>query len=99
MNEVLNLILVLLIGLLLGIVFYGGLWLTVKMTLNKPNPGLWLLLSFVLRMAVVLVGLYAISGKDWKAMLVGLFGVIIARPIVQRFTKKKDMGTKTKNSQ
>ncbi|CAN5431682.1 hypothetical protein BH09BAC6_BH09BAC6_36260 [soil metagenome] len=43
-------------GLILGIVFFGGLWLTVKRTLGSPYVALWLLVSSVVRAAIVLTG-------------------------------------------
>jgi F1F0 ATPase subunit 2 len=45
-------------GLILGILFFGGLWLTVKRTLGSPYIALWLLGSSLLRTAIVLTGFY-----------------------------------------
>jgi F1F0 ATPase subunit 2 len=76
----------------IGILFFGGLWLTVKKSLASKTPALWLIGSFLLRSAVTIVGFYFLSGNDWKKMVVCLIGFIIART----FMKQKIQLTKIK---
>jgi F1F0 ATPase subunit 2 len=49
MNEILNLILALVAGFLLGAFFFGGLWWTVQKGLSSRRPELWFLGSLLLR--------------------------------------------------
>jgi F1F0 ATPase subunit 2 len=79
-------------GAAIGILFFGGLWLTVKKSLASKTPALWLIGSFLLRSAVTIVGFYFLSGNDWKKMVVCLIGFIIART----FMKQKIQLTKIK---
>jgi F1F0 ATPase subunit 2 len=79
MNEVLSLLLVAVTGFVLGLIFFGGLWWTVRRMLHSPWPGLWMLGSLLLRMAIVLSGFWLVAGHDWKRMLVCLAGFFIAR--------------------
>lgn len=87
MNEILNMVLALLIGNLIGIVFFGGLWLTVKKAMASKIPAVWFAGSFILRIAISLVGLYYVSGGKWQRLLLCLLGFLIARFIVIRLTK------------
>ncbi|HLS29580.1 MAG TPA: ATP synthase subunit I [Flavobacteriaceae bacterium] len=89
MNEVLTLLLALLGGIALGVLFFGGLWLTVRKGLTSKRPTLFFMGSLVLRMAIVLVGFYYIGAGNWKNMLVGLGGFLIARIVITRITKKE----------
>ncbi len=78
------------VGLLLGILFFGGLWFTVKKALTSKKPALWFVGSFILRLGITLIGFYYIAMEDWRRLLICLFGFVIARFIVMRFTKHND---------
>jgi F1F0 ATPase subunit 2 len=71
-------------GLLLGVIFFGGLWGTVRMGLLSKRPAIWFLSSLLLRMSVALAGFYFVSGGRWDRLLVCLLGFVIARFIVTR---------------
>ena len=78
------------VGLLLGILFFGGLWFTVKKALASKKPALWFVGSFILRLGITLLGFYYITMADWRRLLLCLFGFLIARFMVMRYTKHKD---------
>src|SRR5665647_181769 len=86
MNELLQLALVLLAGLLLGALFFGGLWWTVLRGVSAKQPALWFGASLLLRTALALSGFYFVSGADWKRLLLCLLGFLIARFVVIRLT-------------
>ncbi|WP_167752453.1 ATP synthase subunit I [Thiorhodococcus mannitoliphagus] len=73
-------------GLGLGAMFFGGLWWTLRKSLASTKPALWLLGSLLVRMSLLLVGLYLVSGGHWERLLAGLVGVIGARFVVLRLT-------------
>ncbi len=82
MNEVLPLVLALVVGALLGGIFFGGLWWTVEKVLAARWSALWLFGSLLLRMSVVLAGFYFVGRGHWERLLVCLLGFVIARLIV-----------------
>lgn len=82
MNEPLTLVLAGMAGLLLGALFFGGLWWTVRKGLSSKQPVLWFLGSLLLRTGIVLAGFYLISGGRWERLLACLLGFVIARFIV-----------------
>lgn len=89
MNEPLSLVLALLMGLLLGAMFFGGLWWTVRKGLSSSRPALWFFGSLLVRMSIVLAGLYFVSGGHWQRLMVCLLGFIVARlMIVMRLTRE-----------
>ncbi len=88
MNDSLWLVLAGLAGLLLGAIFFGGLWLTVRKGLTAKQPALWFLGSTVLRMGIALAGFYFAGRGDWKRLLACLAGFIVARFVVTWLTRQ-----------
>lgn len=84
MNEYLYIIVALATGILLGTIFFGGLWLTVMKSMASKTPALWFMGSFLLRTGIVLTGFYYIADGNIKRVLVCLLGFIIARMLVKR---------------
>jgi F1F0 ATPase subunit 2 len=87
MNEVLNLVSALAAGFLLGAVFFGGLWWTVRRGLSSERPALWFLGSLLLRTSTAIAGFYFTSGGHWERLLICLFGFFIMRHAVLRLTR------------
>ncbi len=90
MSDILYMILSFIAGLLLGTLFFGGLWFTVKKIVNAKMPVIWVISSFVFRVGITLVGFYYISFGNWQRLLICLLGFIIARYAVAYFTKPKN---------
>ena len=74
-------------GILLGIVFFGGLWFTVKKAVVSSYAALWFLASSLVRTGFVLVGFYYVAQGNWQRLLICVFGFIAARFLVIRLTK------------
>lgn len=88
MNEILSLVMALLAGLLLGAIFFGGLWWTVQKGLSSRRPELWFLGSLLLRTSTAVAGFYFVSGGHWERLLVCLLGFVIVRRIVMHLTRQ-----------
>ena len=89
MNELLMLALALSVGLVLGTIFFGGLWWTVRRGISSKWLALWFLGSKLVRLVIVLGGFYFVGRGDWKRMLACLLGFVIARFIVLRLTRTR----------
>ena len=87
MNEVLLLALALSAGMLLGAVFFGGLWWTVRKGISSEQPALWFFGSLLLRMSITLAGFYFVSGGHWERLLLCLIGFVMARLMVTWLTR------------
>jgi len=85
-----NITLPLIAGIILGAVFFGGLWLTVKKAVGSKYAALWILFSSLLRTAIVLVGFYYATDGKWQKLLICVFGFIAARFIILWLTKSYD---------
>lgn len=86
MNETLTLALALAAGVLLGAVFFGGLWWTVRKGVASKRPMLWFLGSLLLRTGVALAGFYVVADGHWQRLLACLLGFTCARFIVMRLS-------------
>lgn len=76
------------IGIILGIIFFGGLYLTVLKMKKVRNPKMLMVVSFILRMAVLLGGLFYVSRNGYKGILFALFGIILLRFIMIYYYKQ-----------
>jgi F1F0 ATPase subunit 2 len=74
-------------GMVLGVFFFGGLWLTVKKTVTSKKMVLLFVGSSILRTCITLAGLYFISHGNWQRLLIAMIGFIAARFVVMRMTK------------
>ena len=93
MNESVSLALALVTGVLLGAVFFGGLWWTIRKSVSSKQPALWFLGSVLLRTAIVLAGFYLIARGHWERLLVCLLGFVMARLLVTRLTRAAEEPT------
>ena len=84
MSDAVGLVAALAAGAALGVAFFGGLWLTVRKARQSRRPALLLAGSFVLRMALLLGGLYLIGAHDWRRLLAAAAGIALARTILVR---------------
>jgi F1F0 ATPase subunit 2 len=89
MNEILFMVLAFTGGIALGILFFYGLWLTVRKAVASGNPALWFLGSSVARTVIALGGFYFIARGSWQRLLICVAGFITARYIVKNSTQRQ----------
>ena len=87
MTDALRLVLALVTGLLIGAIFFGGLWWTVRKGFSSKQPALWFVSSLLLRTSIALAGFYFIARGHWESLLVCLLAFVVARVIVTRLTQ------------
>ena len=88
MNEFLTCALAWAAGVLLGVIFFGGLWWTVRKGMSSEHPVFWFFGSMVLRMSIALIGFYFVSGGHGERLLMCLVGFVAARVIVTWLTRE-----------
>jgi F1F0 ATPase subunit 2 len=88
MSESLKLILALPAGMLLGALFFGGLWWTVQRSLLSAQPAILILGSFLLRTVVTLAGFRVALLGGWQALAACMIGFLIARVVVTRIVRQ-----------
>jgi F1F0 ATPase subunit 2 len=74
-------------GMVLGTVFFGGLWWTVNRTLTTAVPAVWFGVSAVLRMAVVVSGLYCFARLGLPSLSACMCGLLVARGTIKHLTR------------
>jgi F1F0 ATPase subunit 2 len=84
-------------GAVLGIFYFGGLWLTVQFLPRSSRPFTHWFFSFVGRLSLSLVGMWVVLQKDGVAFFITLtvfFGVrgLIRRKVVCKTEVGKTMG-------
>ncbi len=87
MSDPLILLLAWLAGGVLGALFFGGLWWTVRRAVSAKQPALWIFGSLLLRTSAALAGLYVVSGRHLDRLILCLLGFVVARLLVTRLTR------------
>lgn len=82
MPAPLSFILILLAGFGLGILFYGGLWMTVRALPDSRHPTVLALGSFWGRTALVIAGFLFTTARRWQNAVVCLVGFVLARIVL-----------------
>ena len=74
-------------GVGLGVIFYAGLWWTVRKGVSANQPALWFFASWLLRTGIALVGFYVVGGGHLNRLLACLVGFALSRPVVTWLTR------------
>jgi len=82
-------VLALLAGAALGVVFFGGLWLTLQRMQSARHPALLLAGSFIGRSVITLAGFYVIAGGHLERLLVAVLGFVLARMVTSRWVRSQ----------
>ena len=69
-------------GVGVGLVYLLLLWRSAQRLTVSRHPVLGEMFGFVLRMAVVLAGLYLIGNGQWERVISGLVGFVLIRSLV-----------------
>ena len=91
MNETLTLMFAWATGAALGVIFFGGLWWTVRKGVLSKQPALWFLGSLLIRMSIVLAGFLFIGRGHWQRLVICLAGFIMGRLFVMWITRSSVM--------
>lgn len=86
MSDPLTLLLAWMAGGVLGALFFGGLWWTVRRAVSARQPALWVFGSFLLRTSTALLGFYLVSGRQLDRLLLCLLGFVMVRLVATRLT-------------
>jgi len=87
MNEILKMALTFIAGLLLGTIFFGGLWISTQRALQSNLPALWFAGSLISRLTITLLGFYFVCQHNLQKYGICLVGFFIARFVVIWYTK------------
>ncbi len=69
-------------GAVLGLFYFGLLWLTVRRIAVSRSPGLLVLGSLVGRLAVVISAFFLVMNGQWERLAACLFGFLVLRQVM-----------------
>ncbi len=81
------------LGLLLGLLYFGGLWITVRRLPRSTNPHLLWLGSLALRLALLLACVVPLARLGLLPMLVCLAMMLAVREILKRRLRPRTLGS------
>lgn len=80
------------VGAALGLLYFGGLWLSVRRLGRSKRPALWMMASFWLRTGLLLAGFYLIMDGQWQRLLAAAAGFMLMRVLLVHHWGKKALG-------
>ena len=80
----------LIIGFLLGVFYFGGLWWTTKKIITAKRPAILLMGSFFVRVMTVLYVLYIFADSNFMNILTIMIGFMGSRFIIASYIKSKE---------
>ena len=69
-------------GIVLGLIYFGGLWLTLRWITKIKQPALLVTGSFAVRTVIVLLGFYLILSGSTGQLVMCLLGFVSARIVL-----------------
>lgn len=82
------------IGVVLGLFYFGGLYLSVNKMNESKSPAMLMTLSFIFRMGILIGVFFYLSKFGYENMLFGLLGLILTRFILTFTLKNKEVNSK-----
>jgi F1F0 ATPase subunit 2 len=82
-------------GLLIGSLYFWGLWQTTRRITMTSHPTLLFLTSFIVRLLILMQVVFWAAGGSWQRLMVCSAGIILARMIsipTTNFLRKSDPG-------
>ena len=70
------------VGVLLGLFQFGGLWCTVHRVMKSSRPGALMLVSLIVRTAVTLTVLFLILQMHWALAVTSVAAMILTRAVL-----------------
>src|SRR5690606_23950191 len=75
-------------GLLIGLLYFGALWWTVRRIPSARRPALFVAGSFLVRGAAAAAGLVFVAGGEPLALVAAVAGFLVGRTILIRVIKR-----------
>jgi len=69
-------------GLFLGVVYFGGLWMTARRLPGQSRPKTFCFFSFILRLILAMIGMWFVLERSTIAFLVTLTAFMMIRFIM-----------------
>ena len=98
MSNFLYLLVSLPLGFFLGILYFSSLWWTVRQLPTAQQPIFLIIGSLIGRLSVAIFGFYILMNGSWERLLVALLGFILARSILIRRWRPRNIPRKLTNS-
>ncbi len=89
MLDLLHLALALMAGAVLGVFFFGGLWLTLRQLPKTKQPMLLVFGSLLGRSIITVAGFYWVMGGSWQRLLAAAAGFILMRQLLIRRVQRQ----------
>ena len=81
-------------GILLGLFYFGGLWMTLKHVSGVNKPKFWLGVSYVIRIFFIMIGFWIVMKRDLVLFIFTFLAFFITRVILTHTLGRESRGKK-----
>jgi F1/F0 ATPase, Methanosarcina type, subunit 2 len=98
-TDTLSLFLCGIAGMALGLLYFGGLWMTIQRLPHTRSPIPFMLGSMIIRTAITVGGFYYVMNQHWERAVACLIGFVLMRVIFssrlhpKRLPSPEDLGS------
>ncbi|MBN1664667.1 MAG: ATP synthase subunit I [Deltaproteobacteria bacterium] len=90
MNTTAHIIISFMAGIVLGAVYFWGLWHTLRRLSETAKPFRWMFISYTVRVCFIMTGFYFVMGGRWERLIAAMIGFLVIREILmQRWGGRK----------
>jgi len=83
--KIIEVLMSIIAGGAVGLLFFGGLWFTVRVIYRVKHPGWLMLFSFIVRIIAFLTAFYLIARYgNWLYLVFALAAALIVRTVLMR---------------
>ena len=76
-------------GAMLGALYFGGLWFSVRRIGKVERKKMFLFFSWLVRSVLLCCGLYLLARYNPASLLCSVFGLFLSRAVIIRTVKRK----------
>lgn len=84
-SDIVPVVISVIAGGIAGIVFFGGLWVTVKRAVTMRQPALLMIASLIVRAAIVMAIFYVVSTGEFVRLAACMAGFLLVRAFIVRY--------------
>jgi F1F0 ATPase subunit 2 len=88
-NDLYPLLFAFVAGLAIGMLYLGGLWLTMRQIPRASQPQLLMGVSFLGRIGLTFIAFYLVAGSHWQRLLACFLGFFLLRTVLIRWQVRK----------
>jgi len=83
-GEIFFIAISLVVGVAIGIINFAGMWSTIHYLSQVKHPAILMMLSFIVRMAIIMTTFYFVMDGRWERLIACMVGFFLVRRVLMK---------------